>query len=637
MRHLHHTLLNDDVFSQVSPLFQLAGSPREYVRPQTLLDGLNAGWAVGAGINEQDPTYRRSLLLTYLGTFPAHNLDRRSDSPVTSAMLDAQALADRTRVNWGAPMAVVHRLLDLGADPFLPDHDGRDALDQVMALQWTSVLDRLLRLNDPRVAPEALAQRTQFTRWLEFSQGAGKHPGITPAGADGLELPWLHAAAAKGRLAVMECLLDHGMDVNQRDAWGRTPLFYVPFDAVVQRLLERGADPTVRDAFGERANAAWTRFSLGSDELKAMNARFLTAYRAAPGADTNALKDEQRAALFHQAVTGTASTFQAFMKSHGFSADEVMAQDGRDLSLLAQVAIRGLNDTNRSPAIASFLVTQVKDRQHASLHGMPDVVLAWLFAHSGWQSNTEKARRNADHAMARAFAWDLSGGFERCLDEVLFPLFERLLGPPTLTPDATVADPDLVWLQQRMRLDTVRQGVVKALERTLDGSMEARHAQAALRSVGPNGTSRAWHWAAIAARHHGDMAGMNAVHNVVMAMVGGTEQVLFQIPPDEDTAQALIGVLGQHSGLLPSHRSPQCEWGVGSLISALHQVLVERQTPLNTAQSGFPALIAALQKTQPLIAQAIERRTLEETLATGPLVVGGPKDCGATRRERSRL
>ncbi len=60
----------------------------------------------------------------------------------------------------------------------------------------------------------------------------------------------LHISAYSGNLELVKMNLDHGLDINGPDAWGRTPLHIAAennWDGVTQLLLNNGTNPQIRD------------------------------------------------------------------------------------------------------------------------------------------------------------------------------------------------------------------------------------------------------------------------------------------------------------------------------------------------------------------------------------------------------
>lgn len=86
-------------------------------------------------------------------------------------------------------------------------------------------------------------------------------------------LPWLHTALQLQRQDTVEVLVEHGVDVNQRDYRGRTPLFYCRSAAAVDLLLAAGADPVVVDNNGHECIATWGAFPATQDMLSSIRSR----------------------------------------------------------------------------------------------------------------------------------------------------------------------------------------------------------------------------------------------------------------------------------------------------------------------------------------------------------------------------
>ena len=81
----------------------------------------------------------------------------------------------------------------------------------------------------------------------------------------------IHIAAAKGDLAVLQVLLDHGVDVDALDGAGGGALLWAGYKgqlAAAQMLLDAGADPTIVDATG--MNAAERAADAGYPEVAAV-------------------------------------------------------------------------------------------------------------------------------------------------------------------------------------------------------------------------------------------------------------------------------------------------------------------------------------------------------------------------------
>jgi ankyrin repeat protein len=76
--------------------------------------------------------------------------------------------------------------------------------------------------------------------WLPLSQAQ-----VAPTAAETATYRGLHAAAARGDVTALTQLLGAKADINQRDAYGRTPLHVATFAkqrAAVRALIQAGAD-----------------------------------------------------------------------------------------------------------------------------------------------------------------------------------------------------------------------------------------------------------------------------------------------------------------------------------------------------------------------------------------------------------
>ena len=73
---------------------------------------------------------------------------------------------------------------------------------------------------------------------------------VAPSAAEAAAYRGLHAAAARGDAGKIEQLVAAGADINQRDAFGRTPLHVATFArqrAAVQALIKAGADKSAME------------------------------------------------------------------------------------------------------------------------------------------------------------------------------------------------------------------------------------------------------------------------------------------------------------------------------------------------------------------------------------------------------
>lgn len=108
--------------------------------------------------------------------------------------------------------------------------------------------------------------------WMPLSQGQ-----VAPTAAETAAFRGLHAAAARGDMATLTQLLSAKADINQRDAYGRTPLHVATFAkqrAAVRALIQAGAetgalendryDPVTIAAVADDEETLRTLLSLGA-------------------------------------------------------------------------------------------------------------------------------------------------------------------------------------------------------------------------------------------------------------------------------------------------------------------------------------------------------------------------------------
>ena len=108
---------------------------------------------------------------------------------------------------------------------------------------------------------------------------------VTP---DPNKLTALHLCGHHGRLKGAQFLVDHGADVNCRDAAGYTPLISAAANGhykIVAALLAKGADFSARVALGDQKGANAWDLAYRGNSLGHLNASVLLR-RA--GADTTA-------------------------------------------------------------------------------------------------------------------------------------------------------------------------------------------------------------------------------------------------------------------------------------------------------------------------------------------------------------
>jgi ankyrin repeat protein len=129
------------------------------------------------------------------------------------------------------------------------------------------------------------------------------------------ETPPLVVAVKTGMPAIVEALLQHGVDVNGRDSTGCTALHYAVDEGVPVEtpalLLDVGADVMLRCGF---SNSTPLHVAAGANNAQAVG--LLLRH----GADVNALDSEQATPVFHAARNGCAAAAYLLMLQRGDAA-----------------------------------------------------------------------------------------------------------------------------------------------------------------------------------------------------------------------------------------------------------------------------------------------------------------------------
>lgn len=143
---------------------------------------------------------------------------------------------------WMCEAAPAGVLVALGAS-LAPAGAREDVLDIALREGWSSVVRQVLKHPDCPSSENLAARTTPYvSKWS-----------LAP-------IPWAHALALSGRATELaDWLAQPGMDPDQRDGEGRTPLFHATKTEVVDVLIAAGADPSARDRNGLGAEQAWLR------------------------------------------------------------------------------------------------------------------------------------------------------------------------------------------------------------------------------------------------------------------------------------------------------------------------------------------------------------------------------------------
>jgi hypothetical protein len=173
--------------------------------------------------------------------------------PVT-VPVDKGALSDTEKVSLA--LAEVHGFAPM--TDLLPGADGPTALLPLCVYGGLDHLAAHLFSGDNAPAP---------TDWQAWTVPLGK-----------LRVPLLHRLAGTERAGLLAFLCGRpGVDLNQKDARGKTALFHARSEQAVRVLVDAGADVTLTDREGRDLLAAWATARVPEKDLDAMKKVLLAA------------------------------------------------------------------------------------------------------------------------------------------------------------------------------------------------------------------------------------------------------------------------------------------------------------------------------------------------------------------------
>jgi ankyrin repeat protein len=173
----------------------------------------------------------------------------------------------------------------------------------------TKCLAEYMGVMDPGDAMDVIHpdQDRQNMHLNAASSSLGKKEHSNPLGSDGKVSLHSSSALAEGNLDVLRSLLDHGADVNERDATHQTPLLVVSRAGkleVAELLIKYGADVNCPDKYGQTPLLEAAGY--GHHDI----AKLLLDH----GADVNAKQQDLRTPL-HFAAWEATSRLQGYWSS----------------------------------------------------------------------------------------------------------------------------------------------------------------------------------------------------------------------------------------------------------------------------------------------------------------------------------
>jgi ankyrin repeat protein len=199
-------------------------------------------------------------------------LERKADPNGTHSAEGRSPLHEAAIV---AGADVVEKLVNAGAEPGKPDSYGMTPVELALAHHNIPAISALIRLaqENPGAEPllEKVARRaigaSQSETFRMMVDGGFDFKGPTQAHST-----YLHEAALKGQLKIVQLLLERGASVDGVDATRATPLHQAALGGnpqVVKLLIERGAQVDARDA-DEAATPLMMAASLDRSEAAAV-------------------------------------------------------------------------------------------------------------------------------------------------------------------------------------------------------------------------------------------------------------------------------------------------------------------------------------------------------------------------------
>ena len=280
------------------------------------LNGLKASLEAGADINQLDKKGWTALM---------HAVNNSKVLVVEAlveagADLDVRAADGATALFMSAVLGdpqIVALLMKAGADISIRGPKGKTAVD--VARLTFGELDTT-SANDAYIAVAGLLRGQSWGETLSWRSTAkdfialfGREPSANTVDEDGLTD--LHLAAiyseqlSNSALALTNMLIDAGIDVNARDSFNRTPLYFAAWHGaavMMKPLINHGADVNARD------NNDWTPLHVATQGGSVETLKLLIDH----GADVNARTDWDLTPLHCAASTGTVKMMKLLI-DHG--------------------------------------------------------------------------------------------------------------------------------------------------------------------------------------------------------------------------------------------------------------------------------------------------------------------------------
>ena len=331
-------------------------------RPEVALAMMEAGHA--PDLNETDANGVSLLAIKCMDVTPRSNAfsyDMQTPSPMGLVPTWPEWMAHKmgafpaNRGGANSASDLRHQLIASmifhGADPwtrwdakFL---DGTcNTFADLMCLKKNHALMSLLLSHPNRPTAEELdAHRLEATAMLRegynYGQPASNHPA-----------PWLHFLVNQGEMEMVSMLVAAGMDINQKDDQGRTPLFYALKKEVVEETIKLGAKIHLADHQGKTVVGYWKTALSTAARQSEFNRIIIDKMKVDMTPDE--VREFQKPDLFEQVLAGTKGGFETIYRKSKFKKDVTIDFGRRGVWNLMTAALANKNTDKANVFVRTF-------------------------------------------------------------------------------------------------------------------------------------------------------------------------------------------------------------------------------------------------------------------------------------------
>lgn len=343
---------------------------------QALLAALKAGWLVPSEIMGSAASSERPALLEWISQKPGNGLKGApQDWPVDGASPWQNTLVRHHEEQWCE--LAVGACVASGVDPFsnvwLHKHDLSPQPAKIGLVSsavrhgWPSLLSQVLRHPSAQDLNSYCAHVS-----VSFNRASDNY--LT---RETLPIPLVSAAVVNDRWDIAQQLLAAGLDINQRDLFGRTALFYAKSAEMVWNCIQAGADVTVVDNFSHGVSGWWGVVEPTASVTNPMNALVVEALQKNMSPED--LKLAKMSDVFRALDASNKTAFLSQIRTLGIKPDVLWLNNGIQWSMLGRAATNrfrvGLR-SNATDVMLRWAIESTKDNTHQTAPGIDDVELA---------------------------------------------------------------------------------------------------------------------------------------------------------------------------------------------------------------------------------------------------------------------